>query len=51
MPLSIKVTPVSSADMVTIAVNGVNKVVDQPVGNLSFPAATEARYPYIFLRD
>lgn len=41
MPLSIKVTPVSSADMVTIAVNGVIKVVDQPVGNLSIPAVTE----------
>lgn len=41
MPLTIKVTPVSVDDVVTIAVNGINKVVGQPVGNLSIPSVTD----------
>lgn len=41
MPLSIRVTPVSVNDVITISVNGENKVVDQAVANLSIPAVTE----------
>lgn len=41
MPLNIKVLPVSVDDVVTIAVNGINKIVDQPVANLSISAVTE----------
>lgn len=41
MPLSIRVTPVSVDDVITLSVNGINKVVDQAVANLSIPAVTE----------
>ncbi len=41
MPFSLKVIPVSTADRITIAVNGINKVVDAAVANLTIPAVTE----------
>lgn len=41
MPFSLKVTPVSVDDVITITVNGINKVVNQSVANLSIPAVTE----------
>ncbi|MCM1331007.1 MAG: C10 family peptidase [Bacteroides sp.] len=41
MPLSLKVTPVSVDDRITIAVNGINKIVDAAVANLSIPSVAE----------
>lgn len=41
MPLSLKVTPVSVDDRITIAVNGINKVVDAAIGRLSIPVVLE----------
>ena len=41
MPLSIKVTPVSEADRITVAVNGINKIVDAYVATLNIPSVTE----------
>ena len=41
MPFNLKVTPVSPLQRVTLAVNGINKVVSAAVANLSIPAVTE----------
>lgn len=41
MPFSLKVTPVSVDDRITVAVNGINKVVDAAIANISIPAVTE----------
>lgn len=41
MPFTLKVTPVSTADRITIAVNGINKVVNAAIANLSIPAVVE----------
>ncbi len=41
MPLNVKVVPVSPLQRVTLAVNGVNKVVGSALANLSIPAVTE----------
>lgn len=41
MPFSLKVTPVSVDDRITVAVNGINKIVDSPQASLSIPAVTE----------
>lgn len=41
MPLSLKVTPVSVDDRVTVSVNGINKVVDAAIANISIPAVVE----------
>lgn len=41
MPFTLKVTPVSVDDRITLAVNGINKVVDAAVANLSIPAVVE----------
>lgn len=41
MPLNIKVTPVSVADRISIAVNGVVKFSGVAIANLSIPAVTE----------
>lgn len=41
MPFSLKVTPVSVDDRITIAVNGINQVLDAAIANLSVPAVVE----------
>ncbi|MDE5846424.1 MAG: leucine-rich repeat domain-containing protein, partial [Muribaculaceae bacterium] len=41
MPFTVKVTPVSPTDRVTLAVNGVNKAVSQTVANVTIPSVTE----------
>ena len=41
MPFSLKVTPALTSDRVTVAVNGINKVVDAAIANLSIAAVTE----------
>lgn len=41
MPLSLKVTPVSADDVITITVNGADMVVGQSLATLSIPAVTE----------
>ena len=41
MPFSLKVTPVSVDDRVTVSVNGINKVVDAAIANISIPAVVE----------
>lgn len=41
MPFSIKVMPVSVDDRITVAVNGINKIVDAAIGSLSLPAVLE----------
>ena len=41
MPFTVKVTPNSPNDRVTLAVNGVNKAVSQAIANVTVPAVTE----------
>ncbi|MDE6359177.1 MAG: leucine-rich repeat domain-containing protein, partial [Duncaniella sp.] len=41
MPFTLKVTPVSVDARITLSVNGINKVVDAAVANLSIPAVVE----------
>ncbi len=41
MPFNLKVTPVSVDDRITVAVNGINKVVDAAIANVSIPAVLE----------
>lgn len=41
MPFNLKVVPVSPLQRVTLAVNGVNKVVGKAIANISIPAVTE----------
>lgn len=41
MPLNLRVTPVAVTNRITIAVNGINKVVDAAVANLNIPSVTE----------
>ncbi|MDE6122026.1 MAG: leucine-rich repeat domain-containing protein, partial [Duncaniella dubosii] len=41
MPFSLKVTPVSVDDRITVSVNGINKVVDAAIANISIPAVVE----------
>lgn len=41
MPFSIKVTPVSVDDRITVSVNGINKVVDAAIANITIPAVVE----------
>ncbi len=41
MPFTLKVTPVSVDDRITVAVNGINRVVDAAIANLSVPAVVE----------
>ncbi len=51
MPLNLKVTPNSPVQRVTIAVNGVNKVVSAAVGNLSIPSVTEDLEITVIVQD
>lgn len=41
MPFSLKVMPVSTADRITLSVNGVNKAVQAAIANISIPSVTE----------
>lgn len=41
MPFTLKVTPISVDDRITLSVNGINKVVDAAIANLSIPAVVE----------
>lgn len=41
MPFSMKVTPVSVDDRITIAINGINTIVEAPIANISIPAVVE----------
>lgn len=41
MPFTLKVMPVSTADRITLSVNGVNKVVKAAIANVSIPSVTE----------
>lgn len=41
MPFTLKVTPVSVDDRITLSVNGINKVVDAAIANLTIPAVVE----------
>lgn len=41
MPFSLKVTPVSVDDRITVSVNGINKVVDAAIANITIPAVVE----------
>lgn len=41
MPFTLKVTPVSVDDRITVSVNGINKVVDAAIANITIPAVVE----------
>ncbi|MDE6532282.1 MAG: C10 family peptidase [Muribaculaceae bacterium] len=41
MPFNLKVIPVSTADRITLSVNGINKAVKAAIANLSIPSVTE----------
>ena len=51
MPLNLKVSAVSPLQRVTLAVNGVNKVVSGAVANLSIPSVTEDLEITIVVKD
>ncbi|MDE5586145.1 MAG: leucine-rich repeat domain-containing protein, partial [Muribaculaceae bacterium] len=51
MPLNLKVTPISPLQRVTLAVNGVNKVVSAAVANLSITSVTEDIEITIIVKD